>query len=144
MLKLKPQYLGYMMRTADYRKRPWCWERLRAGGEGDDRGWDGWMASLTQWIWVWVNSGSQWRIGKPGVLQFIGLRRVGHDLVSKQQISKDKINSIQFSWKYTKTKNSLALQNLLLGTGYLFENRYVNCEKYCRAGWLVAQSCPTL
>ena len=41
-------------------KRPWCWERLRAGGEGDDRGWDGWMASLTQWSWVWVNSGSWW------------------------------------------------------------------------------------
>ena len=41
-------------------KRPWCWERLRAGGEGDDRGWDGWMASLTRWIWVWVDSGSWW------------------------------------------------------------------------------------
>ena len=43
-------------------KRPWCWERLKAGGEGDDRGWDGWMASLTQWAWVWVNSGS-WQGG---------------------------------------------------------------------------------
>ena len=39
-------------------KRPWDWERLRAGGEGEDRGWDGWMVSLTQWRWVWVNSGS--------------------------------------------------------------------------------------
>ena len=44
-------------------KRPWCWERLRAGGEGDDRGWDGWMASLTQWTWVWTNSGRYWRTG---------------------------------------------------------------------------------
>ena len=43
-------------------KRPWCWERLKAGGEGDDRGWDGWMASPTQWTWVWVNSGSWWWI----------------------------------------------------------------------------------
>ena len=53
-------------------KRPWCWERLRAGGEGDDRGWDGWMASPTQWTWVWVNSGSWWWTGRPGVLWFMG------------------------------------------------------------------------
>ena len=57
-------------------KRPWCWKRLRAGGEGDDRGWDGWMASLTRWTWVWVNSGSWWRTGRPGVLQFMGLQKV--------------------------------------------------------------------
>ena len=60
-------------------KRPWCWERLRAGGEGDNRGWDGWMASLTQWIWVWVNSGGWWWIGRPGMLQSTGSQRVGHD-----------------------------------------------------------------
>ena len=60
-------------------KRPWCWERLRAGGEGDNRGWDGWMALLTQWTWVWVNSRSWWWAGKPGVLRFMGLQRVGHD-----------------------------------------------------------------
>ena len=53
-------------------KRPWCWERLRAGGEGDDRGWDGWMALLTRWTWVRVNSGSWWWTGRPGVLQFMG------------------------------------------------------------------------
>ena len=50
-------------------KRPWCWERLKAGGEGDDMGWDGWMASPTQLTWVWVNSGSWWWTGRPGVLQ---------------------------------------------------------------------------
>ena len=59
-------------------KRLWCWEGLGAGGEGDDRGWDGWMASLTRWTWVWVNSGSWWWIWKPGVLRFMGLQRVGH------------------------------------------------------------------
>ena len=54
-------------------KRPWCWERLKAGGEGDDRGWDGWMASPAQWTWVWVNSRS-WRwTGRPGMLQSMGL-----------------------------------------------------------------------
>ena len=59
-------------------KRPWCWEGLGAGGEGDDRGWDGWMASLTRWT-VWVNSGSWWWTGRPGVLRFMGSQRVGHD-----------------------------------------------------------------
>ena len=60
-------------------KRLWCWEGLGAGGEGDDRGWDGWMASLTRWTWVWMNSGSWWWTGRPGVLQFVGLQRVGHN-----------------------------------------------------------------
>ena len=60
-------------------KRLWWWEGLGAGGEGDDRGWDGWMASLTQWRRVWVNSGSWWWTGRPGVLQFMGSQRVGHD-----------------------------------------------------------------
>ena len=60
-------------------KRPWCWERLKAGGEGDDRGWDGWMTSPTQWTWVQVSSESRWWSGKPGMLQSMGLQRVGHD-----------------------------------------------------------------
>ena len=60
-------------------KRPWCWEGLGAGGEGDDRGWDGWMASPTVWAWVWVNSGSWWWTGRPGVLRFTGLQRFRHD-----------------------------------------------------------------
>ena len=55
-------------------KRPWCWERLRAGGEGDDRGWDGWMASLTQWTWIWVNSGSWWWTGSLGVCSSWGCK----------------------------------------------------------------------
>ena len=60
-------------------KRPWCLERLKTGGEGDDRGWDGWMASLTQWTWVWVNSRSWWWTGRPGVLQSMESQRVRHD-----------------------------------------------------------------
>ena len=66
-------------------KKPWCWERLRAGGGGDDRGWDDWMMSSTQWTWVWPNSGRQWRIGKPGVLQSMGSQRVGQYWATKQQ-----------------------------------------------------------
>ena len=64
-------------------KRPWCWEKLRAGGEGDNRGWDGWIVSPSQWTWVWVNSGCWWCIGRPGVLWFMGLQRVRHDWVTE-------------------------------------------------------------
>ena len=75
MLKLKLQYFGHLMRRVDSLKRPWSWEGLGAGGEGDDRGWDGWMASLTWWTWVWVNSGSWWWTGRPGVLWFMGCQK---------------------------------------------------------------------
>ena len=64
-------------------ERPWCWERLKAGREGDDRGWDGWMASLTWWTWVWGDSRHWWWTGKPGGLQSMGLQRVRHDWVTE-------------------------------------------------------------
>ena len=64
-------------------KRLWCWEGVGAGEEGDDRRWDGWMASLTRWTWVWVNSGSWWWTRRPGVLRFMGSQRVGHDWVTE-------------------------------------------------------------
>ena len=63
---------GHLMQRADSFERPWCWERLKAVGEGDDRGWDDWMASPTEWTWVGVNSGYYWWTGKPGVLQSMG------------------------------------------------------------------------
>ena len=66
-------------------KRPWCWERLRAGGEGDNRGCDGWLASPTQWTWVWAKSGREWRKGRPGMLQSMGSQRMWHDLGIEQQ-----------------------------------------------------------
>ena len=78
MLKLKLQYLATWHEELTHLKRPWCWERLRVG-EGEDRGWNGWMASTTQWTWVWVNSGSWWWTGRPGVLQSMGSQRVRHD-----------------------------------------------------------------
>ena len=79
MLKLKLQYFGHQMWRTDCWKRPWFWERLKAGGEGDDRGWDGWMASPTQRTWIWVNSSSWWWTGRPGGLQSMGSQRVRHD-----------------------------------------------------------------
>ena len=65
-------------------KRPWCWERLKARGEGSYRGWNGWMTLPTQWTWIWANSGRQWRTGKPGVLPFMGSQRVRHDWATEQ------------------------------------------------------------
>ena len=79
MLKLKLQTLATWCEELTHWKRPWCWERLKAGGEGDNWGWDGWMASPTQWTWVWVNFGSWWYTGRPGVLQSLGSQRVRHD-----------------------------------------------------------------
>ena len=74
----------YLHEELTHWKGLWCWEGLGAGGEGDDRGWDGWMASLdeTRWTWVSVNSGSWWWTGRPGVLRFMGLQRVGHNWVT--------------------------------------------------------------
>ena len=74
MLKLKLQYFGHLTHW----KRPLGWERLKAG-EGNDRGWDCWMASLTRWSWVWASSGNWWWTGKPGVLQSMGSQRVRND-----------------------------------------------------------------
>ena len=91
-------------------KRLWCWERLRAVRERDDRGWDGWMALPTQWTWVWVNAGSWWWTGRPGVLQSMGLQRVGHDWVTE-------LNWLEGSADFVCIPRSLALDRHLI---YLF------------------------
>ena len=65
-------------------KRPRCWEGLKVGGEGDNRGWDGWIASSTQWTWIWVGSGSWWWTRKPGMLQSMELQRIGHDWATER------------------------------------------------------------
>ena len=85
MLKLKLHYFGHLMQTTDSFEKTLILGRLKAGGEGDNRGWDGCMASLTRWTWVWVSSGNWWWTGKPGMLQSMGSQRVGHDWVIEQQ-----------------------------------------------------------
>ena len=87
MLKLKLQYFGHLMRRADWFEKTLMLERLKVGGEGDDRGWDGWMASLTQWTSVWVDSRSWWWTGRPGVLQSMGSQRAGHNWVTELNFS---------------------------------------------------------
>ena len=79
MLKLKLQYFGHLIWRVDSLEKTLLLERLKAGEEGDDRGWDGWMESPIQWTWVWVNSWSWWWTGRPGMLWFMGSQRVGHD-----------------------------------------------------------------
>ena len=97
MLKLKnSDTLATWCEELTHLKRPWCWERLGAGGEGDNGGWDGWMASPTQWTWVWVNSGSWWWTGLPGVLRFKECQRVGHDWVT--ELNWTELKSRQQGW----------------------------------------------
>ena len=90
LLKLKLQYFGHLMLRVDSLEKTLMQEGFRAGGEGDDRGWDGWMASLTQWTWDWVNSRSWWWTGKPGLLQSMGLQIVRHDWLT------------ELNWKFYK------------------------------------------
>ena len=83
MLKLKLQYVGHLMQRVDSLEKTLMLGKMRAGGEGDYRGWDGWMASQTQWTWVWVESRNWCWTGRPGMLQFMGSQRVGHDSASE-------------------------------------------------------------
>ena len=85
MLKRNSNTLTTWYKELTHWKRPWCWERLKAGGEADDRGWDGWTASPTQWTWVWASSRTCWRTRKPGILQAMESQRVGHNWVTEQQ-----------------------------------------------------------
>ena len=111
-VELKLQYFGHLMQRTDYLKRPWCWKRLKAGGEGDDRGWDGWMASPTQWTWVRVNSGSWWWTGKPGVLQSMGSQRIRHNWATELNWTVLGIYSLIFC--------------LFLGLNYSFVSHYIS------------------
>ena len=98
MLKLKLQYFVDLMWRTDSWKRPWCWERFKVGGKGDNRGWDGWMASATQWTWVWVSSVSWWWTGRPGMLQSMESQRVGHNWAT--ELNWRAFMSFQFYFKY--------------------------------------------
>ena len=84
MLKLKLQYFGYLMQRVNSLEKTWCWERLKAGREGDNRRRGGWLASLTQWTWVWVSSRSWWWTGRPGVLRSMEWQRVGYDWATEK------------------------------------------------------------
>ena len=99
MLKLKLQYLATLCEELTHWRRPWCWERLKAGREGEDRGWDGWMASLTWWRCIWTSSWSWWRTGEPGVVQSMG-HKVEHDWATDLNWTELKLyfTSVTFVW----------------------------------------------
>ena len=95
MLKVKLQYFGQLMWRVDSLEKTLILGGIGSRGKGDDRGWDGWMASPTRWTWVWVNSGSWWWTGRPGVLWFMGSQRVGHNRAT--ELNWTELNSI-FHW----------------------------------------------
>ena len=99
MLKLKLQYFGHLMWRTDSFEKTLILGKIEAGGEGDNRGWDGRMASPTQWTWVWVSSGRWWWTGKPGVLQSMGLQRVGHDWtdIIRREMN-DRLSDFSLKW----------------------------------------------
>ena len=90
MLKSKLQYFGHLIWRTDSLEKTLMLGKIEAGGEGDNRGWEVWMASLTWWTWIWVGSGSWWWTGKPGVLQSMGSQRVGHNWVTELNLQVSK------------------------------------------------------
>ena len=98
MLKLNSNTLATSCDELTHWKRPWCWEGLGAG-EGNDRGWDGWMSSPTQWTWVWVNSGRWWWTGRPGVLRFMGRK----ELDTTEQLNWTELMLSEISQRKTNT-----------------------------------------
>ena len=121
MLKLKLQLklFATWCKELTHLKRPWRWERLRAGGERDDKAWDGWMALSTRWTWVWVDCGSWWWTGRPGVLPFMGSQRVGHDWAA--ELNWTELMHIYwrrrwtFLWHYSgKNRSSLSQKRIII------------------------------
>ena len=106
MLKLKLQYFGHLIRRTDS-ERPWCWKRLKARREGDNRGWDGWMASPTRWTGGWVNSRSWWWTGRPDVLQSMGWQRVGHDWATELNWMRGKNSQLLYDFFKRRQPNIL-------------------------------------
>ena len=100
ILRLKLQSFGHLMQKVTHWRRPWGWLRLKVG-EGDDREWDGWMALLTRWTWVWASSRTWWRTGKPGMLQSMGSQRVEHDWATEHHHHRVRTRSqVAFSGKW--------------------------------------------
>ena len=145
MLKLKLQYF-----RPDAKSwligRSWFWERLKARVEGDDRGWDGWMASPSQWTWVWANSGRWWRTGRPGVLQSLGLQRVGHDWVTEQQLQQRFYSTPKIfpdGWFYCGNTGSTIISKLGAPRAGRTGNSIHGSVKLCISFWYRISLCKT-
>ena len=119
-------------------KRPWCWERLKRGGEGDNRGWDGWMASLMWWTWDW-GSRSWWWTGKPGMLQSMGLQRVRHNCVTWAELNDIPSTRIYFVFTVSTATRKVpceicnvwsSLKTWLLSSGHIFYGKDDNLLQF--------------
>ena len=115
MLKLKLQYIGHLMRRSDSFEKTLTLGKIEGRRRGDDRGWEGWMASPTQWTWVWVDSGSWWWTGRPGMLWFMGSQRVGHDWATELNWTERVCNTI----KGLKQENLLSIWGWAVWAGFL-------------------------
>ena len=132
MLKLKLQYFGHLMERTDSYEKTLMLGKIEGGRRGDDRGWVGWMASLTWWTWIWVSSRSWWWTGKPGVLQSLGSERVGHDWVSELNWT-GWACILPKNWPFFSSgANDHTAQCLAHGNAFLrlYINDY-NCNKSC-------------
>ena len=116
MRKLKLQYFGHLMRRANSLEKTLMLGKIEGGRRGDDRGWDGWMVSLTQWTWVWANSERWWRTGKPGVLQSMGLKRSEHYWATEQQLHL--FNLSYWLAVYQESGAGLIVDNLIVNETY--------------------------
>ena len=123
-------------------KRPWCWERLKAGGEGGNREWDGWMASPTQWTWVWVSSRSWRRTGKPAVLQSMGWQKVGHDWMTARDQAHVSCIARWILNNWTSLK-SHPLLIFVLNVGIGLHSR-VLCSSLCTLFWVAHGPSPSI
>jgi len=129
MLKQNSNTWATWFEELTHLKRPWCWEWLRAGGEGDDRRWGGWIASPTEWTWVWVSSRSWWWTGKPGVLQSMGSERVEHDWTTKLSWS----SNIFYVYQFTSVQSLSCERESVMPSSHLI---------LCRPLLLLPQSLP--
>ena len=144
ILKLKLQYFGHLMQRVDSLEKTLMLGGIGAG-EGDNRGWEGWVASPTRWTWVWVNSGSWWWTGRPGMLRFMGLQRIGHDWVTELNWtdfheSASQLKSIMI-WKKKKKitgsylHSSISYDSMWSGS-ILFEGRLENLKMHNVNPWV--------
>ena len=136
----EPETSIFWCEELTYLKRPWCWERLKVG-EGDNRGWDDWMASLTQWTWIWVNSGSGWWTGRPGMLQSMRSQRVGNNWASGLNWKSRRSPGMSVGyfcktwWWIEPIVNHSVF--LLPGARELSVSFQVTCSTYCPVIWVI-------
>ena len=126
MLKLKFQNFGRLMREQTHWKRPWRWERLKAGGEGGDREWDGWMASPSQRTWVWANSRRWWRMGKPGMLHFMGSQSQTRDWTATLLLREKLTENLAFFWIKSTASTYIPRISLRLVSGSCLQKGWLS------------------